>query len=66
MKIIILLFGIAVSIIGAQDLVRIVLNPQDPGLWGGFTDEYAARIILNVILIVAGIFDATILRQKIK
>lgn len=65
-KTIILIFGIALIALGGQDLIRILINPQDPGLWGGVTNEYLARVILNSIIIAAGITDTAIATGRIK
>lgn len=63
-KIFILILGVVLFVVGAQDLVRIVINPQDGGLWGNFTDEYFARIILNLVLMASGIMDVIIYKRK--
>lgn len=63
-KIFFLILGVTLFVVGAQDLVRIVINPQDGGLWGSFTDEYFARIILNLVLMGAGILDVIIYKRQ--
>ena len=62
-KIFILVLGIVLIVVGVQDLIRIISNPQDPGIWGALTEEYAARIILNVIIMIAGVTDVVLSRR---
>ena len=59
----ILIIGIALVVLGGQDLIRITLNPEDLGIWGGVTDEYFARIMLDVVLVFAGIIDTVYARR---
>lgn len=62
-KIFILIIGIVFFVVGVQDLIRIVMNPQDPGIWGSLTNEYSLRIVLNLVLICMGITDAILSRR---
>lgn len=62
-KIFILVLGIVLIVVGIQDLIRIISNPQDLGIWGALTEEYAARIILNIIIMIAGVTDVVLSRR---